>query len=98
MKAEMRVISVRSIVEESVEIVSINAEQKSLEIIVDIPISVPDSIIADSERLRQILVNLLSNSIKFSSSGEIIVSAQVQSQEGNKSVLLFTVLGKFSKK
>jgi two-component system sensor histidine kinase/response regulator len=120
MSAEMRSVSVRSIIEESVgkifekstkdkllEIVTINAEQKSIELITNVSPQVPDEIIADSERLRkklqiftrltflgQIIVNLLSNSVKFSTYGDIVVSAEVKSYENQVVVLLFSVKGK----
>ncbi len=81
MQLELRNISVRDFMEESLgnnflviygnalEIVSISAEAKGLELLCSIPDNVPKYIIGDSARLRQICVNLLSNSIKFALTG-----------------------------
>jgi PAS domain S-box-containing protein len=58
--------------------VALLAEKKGLELAYHIPPDVPDRVKGDPGRLRQILTNLLSNSIKFTSAGEVIVTVTVE--------------------
>jgi signal transduction histidine kinase/ActR/RegA family two-component response regulator/streptogramin lyase len=64
----------RELVSNSVSIVSATARLKGLEIIVDIDDRIPDLLLGDSVRLRQVLLNLLSNSVKFTDRGTVRVS------------------------
>jgi len=64
--------------------VSLLAEKKGLELAYHIPPSVPDRVKGDPGRLRQILTNLLSNSIKFTSKGEVVVNFAVEERLGEK--------------
>lgn len=63
----------RYMVEDSVELVSAKAQQKSLELVCLIDASVPQKLRGDPNRLRQILLNLLNNAIKFTSEGVIVM-------------------------
>jgi PAS domain S-box-containing protein len=67
------------------------AEKKGLELIYHVSSNVPHRLAGDPGRLRQILTNLLSNSIKFTDRGEVVVSAAVESQVDSKVKLHFTV-------
>ncbi|MEY2496188.1 MAG: two-component system, sensor histidine kinase and response regulator [Verrucomicrobiota bacterium] len=69
----------------------IRADQKSLELVADIHSGVPDQLIGDSMRLRQILINLTDNAIKFTERGEIVVSVSSQSITDDESELHFSV-------
>jgi signal transduction histidine kinase/CheY-like chemotaxis protein len=53
------------------DIVSFQVERKGLELVLDLDPDMPRSIIADPVRLKQILVNFLSNAVKFTDSGEV---------------------------
>ncbi len=64
--------------------VALMAEKKGLELAYHIPPSVPDRVKGDPGRLRQILTNLLSNSIKFTPKGEVVVSFALEERIGDK--------------
>ena len=52
---------------------------------------VPDALVGDQVRLRQVLLNLAGNGIKFTESGEVTVSVRVESQEAEEACLEFAV-------
>jgi two-component system sensor histidine kinase/response regulator len=58
--------------------VSLRAHQKGLELIVDVDAAMPDRLKGDVGRLRQILVNLLGNAIKFTSQGEVVLCVKTE--------------------
>ena len=60
------------------------ADEKSLELACKVSEEVPDCLIGDLPRLRQIIVNLVSNAIKFTNRGEIVVSVTREATEGDK--------------
>ena len=69
----------------------IRADQKGLELVADIASDVPDHLIGDPMRLRQILINLTDNAIKFTERGEVVVSVSSQSISNGESELHFSV-------
>ena len=68
----------RQIVSETLKTLGIRAGEKGLELICDIAEDVPHHVIGDPTRLRQVLINLVGNAIKFTSKGEIVVSLAVE--------------------
>lgn len=81
--------SIVEVVEESVEIYALKAAEKSIELIPDIAPDLDVNRTGDPARLRQILLNLISNALKFTEHGEIVVS--VRPVKGNKGQVLFSV-------
>jgi signal transduction histidine kinase/CheY-like chemotaxis protein len=67
------------------------AAQKGLELAVRIAPEVPDDLIGDSGRLRQIIVNLVGNAIKFTDRGEVVVDVSTDEPAAGKARLRFTV-------
>ncbi len=69
------------------------AHKKALELVIDVDDSLPDRLIGDAGRLRQILINLLENAIKFTSAGEVVlrVSSAGDEQAGDDLLLRFVV-------
>ncbi len=67
------------------------AHEKGLELICDLPSDVPDYVIGDPTRVRQIVINLLANAIKFTGNGEVVLGATVESRTSGILTLHFTV-------
>jgi len=67
---------VRDTVETTLKTLGVRAHQKGLDLLCDVDPKVPDAVSGDSSRLRQIVLNLVGNAIKFTDKGEIKVSAQ----------------------
>ncbi len=81
----------RQIVSEVVQLMKVRAEAKSLPLIVDFGDRVPRTIHTDPLRLRQILLNLVGNAIKFSSRGEVRIRVAADSSEHQPATLRFEV-------
>jgi two-component system, sensor histidine kinase and response regulator len=84
--------NLRDAVEDTAAAAALRAQQKGLELIVDVGSAVPHTLRGDAGRLRQILVNLLGNAIKFTDRGEVVlrVAREVQAPQDCVS-LHFTV-------
>jgi PAS domain S-box-containing protein len=81
---EEQTFALRQCVEESIDLVAIRATEKGLNLAYTIDKNVPDTIIGDFGRLRQILGNLLSNAVKFTDKGEVMLSVSTQEPEGTR--------------
>ena len=73
MELEYSDFGLRSSLSEALHIVSLAANEKGLDLVTDVSPSVPDALIGDSARLRQVIVNLVGNAIKFTEEGEVVV-------------------------
>ncbi len=83
--------SLKESVSNVVSNLALQAHTKSVELIYEVEDDTPDQIIGDAGRLRQILINLLGNAIKFTEHGEIYVSTKAESLPGNALKLYFAV-------
>jgi len=68
--------NIYEVVERSAEILTVKAFEKNIELLCEIEPGLPEMFIGDPLRIRQILVNFISNAVKFTNSGEIFVSAR----------------------
>jgi signal transduction histidine kinase/DNA-binding response OmpR family regulator len=84
-------IGLRELVETAVRPLALRAHEKGLELATEVASDVQDSLIGDPVRLRQILVNLTANAIKFTNRGEVVVSVSEESRLGDACVLHFAV-------
>jgi PAS domain S-box-containing protein len=76
---------------EVVKILAIKARQKGLEFIFHVAPGVPTNVVGDPARLRQVLLNLVGNSLKFTETGEIEVRVQAETQSVEETILRFSV-------
>jgi signal transduction histidine kinase/DNA-binding response OmpR family regulator len=81
----------RDDLEEIMKVLSVRANAKRLELILDVHPDVPDYIEADPVRLRQVIVNLVGNAIKFTEKGEVALGVDVSSRGDDECVLHFAV-------
>lgn len=70
---------------------AVRAHQKGLELACDVQSDVPNTIVADSTRFCQILVNIVGNAIKFTNSGEVVVNVRNEMFTGQEAVLHIAV-------
>ena len=84
--------NLHDVVEDTAVAMALRAQRKGLELIVDIAPAVPNTLRGDPGRLRQILVNLLGNAIKFTHRGEVVLRVATESLASqDRAVLHFTV-------
>jgi two-component system sensor histidine kinase/response regulator len=76
---------------ETMKALSYRAHQKGLEIIYEVESDVPEAVVGDPGRIRQIIVNLVGNSIKFTEHGEIFVSVGQESDRPDSVRLHFAI-------
>ena len=72
-------------------LVGLKAEEKGLELMFDLPVELPHSLVGDPLRLSQVLVNLGNNAVKFTPKGEVVVRAEVLDQHDDQLKLHFSV-------
>ncbi len=88
---EQEDFALRSIVDGVLDLLAPRAHAKDLELAALFGPGVPDSLRGDDGRLRQILVNLLVNGIKFTAEGEVVLRVQCRAQNARQATLRFAV-------
>lgn len=77
---------------EAIEVLRVRATEKGLSLVLDVVPKVPDSLIGDPMRLRQILINLIGNAIKFTDAGEVRLHVEVATELSDEVCLHFAVI------
>ena len=74
----------RDAISDTLNPLALRASSKGLELAYDIAPDVPDALVADVYRLRQVIVNLVGNAIKFTQAGEVVVQVRVAESRGEE--------------
>lgn len=88
---ERNPLNLRDSVEEVLDLLAPKAAENALELVYTIAPNVPISILGDGTRLRQVLLNLVSNAIKFTPQGEVVVTVDTKSVDGQQVELHFAI-------
>ncbi|MDU0458664.1 MAG: response regulator [Geobacteraceae bacterium] len=82
---------IEEMLEKLVAVVSPRLQEKKLEFLIEVSSELPPSLIGDATRLGQVLLNMVSNSVKFTESGEILLSVQQVHRHGQRVTIRFSV-------
>jgi signal transduction histidine kinase/CheY-like chemotaxis protein len=91
MELEQKDFDLRTCIEEVLDVFADKAAKAGLDLIYEMDYNVPVQIIGDSVRLRQVILNLVSNAVKFTGKGEIFVGVHLPEQEGEQVTLGFEI-------
>lgn len=83
--------SLNTVINNTIELFQIKADEKSLQLVADIPDTLPSLLSGDPTRLSQILNNLVSNAIKFTEKGEVRIKIYITSRSDDSIGLTFDV-------
>ena len=81
----------RDTLDDTVATLAMRAHKKGLELADHVAADVPDALVGDPHRLRQVVVNLVGNAIKFTERGEVVLRVEVRSQTEEEACLHFAV-------
>jgi signal transduction histidine kinase/CheY-like chemotaxis protein len=85
------VFDLRDVAGDTARLLALRAEEKGLELALDIAADVPDKVIGDPGRLGQVLLNLIGNAVKFTSTGEVVVRVAMTSAAADDVTLEFRI-------
>lgn len=87
---ELASFDLRECLGDTMKSLAVRAHRKSLELACHVALDVPQFVIGDRHRLRQVIVNLIGNAIKFTDRGEVVLDARPEAQNDGRLVLHFT--------
>lgn len=91
LKLEERPFSLRAEITSTAAMMRLQAEQKGIGFHVRVSEDIPDRVCGDQSRVRQVMVNLLNNAVKFTEQGRVTMSVALQNDEGIAATVRFSV-------
>ncbi len=91
LELERTCFSLGDLLEQIGDIMALRAHEKGLELLLALPERMPNALVGDPTRLRQIIVNLVGNAIKFTEHGEIVIQVELDKRSDNQVDLIFSV-------
>jgi len=88
---ESLAFSIQDTVLEAVRVLAVSAHKKGLELVADVRPEVPLRIVGDPTRLRQVIINLIGNAIKFTEHGEVVLDVAVDQETEHSVYLRFSI-------
>ncbi len=87
MEIQYEPVHLNSIIKEVKEVFSLRIQEKGLDLIIDIDPDIPAGILLDEVRLRQVLFNLIGNSVKFTAAGHIALTARKTGEDPDRNTI-----------
>jgi len=91
LRLDIAPFSIREVVEDALDILAERAHSKEIELLCDIPPNVETAVCGDAQRLRQVLINLVGNAIKFTERGEVKIAVDCVETNESRSLFRFEV-------
>ena len=88
---ETKAFDVRQTVDEALDVVAVRAAERGIDLNCQVDLAVPEAVVGDPARLRQVLINLISNAVKFTPAGDVFVVAEAQDKGGGQLELHFAI-------
>ncbi len=79
------------VIGDTLKTLALRAHEKNIELVCDIKPDVPRQVIGDPSRIRQVLINLVGNAVKFTSKGEIALKTSLSGEENGQAKIQFAV-------
>ncbi len=91
MEMERTPFQLEPVLQNVASLVTLNADQKGLELLFRLAPDVPPCLIGDPLRLSQVLLNFTTNAVKFTEKGEVVIAAELAAREERRALLRFSV-------
>ena len=90
LQAQMEVVALAPLLQEVMDMLGMRAEQQGMALRLDC-VAVPPAVLLDATRLRQVLLNLMSNAVKFAGGGTVTLTVRGERRDGDQWLLSFAV-------
>jgi two-component system sensor histidine kinase/response regulator len=91
MELEAQSFKLHEIIEDVIDLFALKAAQNGIDLLYQIDFDIPENLVGDSFRIRQVLINLINNAIKFTEEGEVFLKVHKVKQADSKLVVCFEV-------
>ena len=88
---ESIVFSLHNTIQKSINLLKLKAKEKNLDLLLDIPENIPEFLIGDPERLKQIIMNIVNNAIKFTDKGYVSLKLDLDEKDEDEVLIHFSI-------